>query len=267
MRYVPIGTIISTMFSTPVGAKEKKRLFKAHKKVAKMVADSRQKYIRDNGPSKWSPVKKQLTAILGNKCWYTEAELVGAPLAIDHFRPVVDYWWLAFDAHNFRVSCPYANSPEHNKNHGCAGGKGSNFPLLGAAVRASGKNKLRQERPMILDPCNKADCDLLAFQADGRPILSPKFSTDAIAINRVNESKLLLNLDHPDFNSKREQVYLQIRDDVFIHEQPGASNSTKAKIVWRLETMLKQEAQFSTAARQYLAFHKHLQWVDDLLKC
>ena len=163
------------------------------------------------------------------------------------------------------MPCPYANSPEHNKNHGCAGGKGSNFPLLGAAGRATGKNKLRQERPTILDPCNKADCELLAFQADGRPILSPTFAADGVALNRVNVSKLLLNLDHSDFNSKREQLYHDIARDVSIYEQLPAGSEVRAQVFDRVAAKLKPTAQFCTAARQYLRFHRHLQWVDDLL--
>jgi hypothetical protein len=234
-------------------------------KVAKMAPPLRQDYIRRNGAGKWSPIKDRLTAILGNKCWYTEVELVGAPLAIDHFRPICDYWWLAFDAENYRVSCPYSNSPEHNKEHGCAGGKGSSFPLLGSGTRATGKNKLRLEKPVILDPCSKEDCDLVAFQVDGRPLLNPAYASDPIALRRVEESKILLNLDHPDFNSKREQLCNDIARDVNTYEELNEGSAGRTALREKLQQRLARTAPFSTAARYYLRLRRDLIWVEDLL--
>jgi hypothetical protein len=206
-----------------------------------------------------------MIARVGNKCWYTEVEIVGADLTVDHYRPVRDYWFLAFDPENFRVASPYSNSPHHNPLHGSAGGKGDKFPLLGLGQPATGRNKLRTEKPVILDPCNMEDCDLLAFQADGRPILNPKHSTDSIADRRVDESLPLLNLDHPDFNSKREQLYYNIAEDVKLYEDLPAGGAGRAIINDRLKRKLDPNAEFSTAARYYLKLHRHLDWVEDLL--
>jgi hypothetical protein len=230
-----------------------------------MLPADRQGYIRRNGPGKWSPIKNWLTDKLGKKCWYTEAELVGAPLAIDHFRPVCDYWWLAFDATNYRVACAFANSPEHNKLHGCAGGKGDEFPLLGRGLRATGRSKLRCEKPVILDPCNKADCDLVAFHADGRPVLNPAHAADPIALRRVEESKILLNLDHADFNSKREQLCKEIADDVHAYGELSDGATARTTIEARLKRKLAGDAPFSSAARYYLRLHRHHDWVEALL--
>ena len=85
-------------------------------------------------------------------------------------------------------------------------------------------------RLIILDPCRKADCDLLAFQADGRPILNPAYKGDPIARRRVNESKIVLNLDHPDFNAKREQLYHAIADDVKAFEELPRGSGLRATI-------------------------------------
>jgi hypothetical protein len=234
-------------------------------KLVKMSPGDRQAYIRRIGPRKWSPIKNWLTTKLGKKCWYTEAELVGAPLAVDHFRPVCNYWWLAFAADNYRVSCVYANSPQHNPLHGCAGGKGDKFPLLGLGPRATGRNKLKVEKPLILDPCNESDCDLVAFQADGRPVLNPAHSADPIALRRVEESKILLNLDHPEFNSKREQLCNDIADDVHAYEELPPTAAGRTTISARLKGRLAAHAPFSSAARYYLRLHRHLEWVEALL--
>lgn len=266
MRHIPLKDLITLIFADDDGVKHKKRLFNAHKKLLPKTPADRQIYIRDNGPNKWSPIKNKLTAILGKKCWYTEVELIGAPLTIDHYRPCIDYWWLAFNAENYRVSCPHSNSPEHNAAHGCAGGKGDLFPLLAPEILGTGKNRIRVERPVILDPCRQEDCNLLAFQADGRPILNPAYVADPIAARRVDESMILLNLDHPDFNSKREQLCRNIADDVTMYEDSAEGSTSRVIIHTRMEQRLSIKAEFSTAARYYLKLHRHLDWVEDLLK-
>jgi hypothetical protein len=267
MRHIQLNPLLAQLFADADGQKAKALLDRAHKKLArKRSPKTRKTYIDKNGSGKWKSIKDRLTATFGQKCWYTEVELIGSPLAIDHYRPVCDYWWLAFDAENYRVSCPWANSPEHNAQHGCAGGKGDNFPLLPPALRATRRTELPNEHPIILDPCDAADCDLLAFQADGRPVLNPDFAADATARRRVDESMLLLNLDHSGFNTQREQMCHDIADDVHIHEALPANSAERVTIRTRLESRLAPNAPFSTAARYYLQLHRHLDWVETILQ-
>jgi hypothetical protein len=266
VRHVPLDTLLAQVFADEEGKRVRKRLRRAHKKLVGMPPAKRKAHTDRNGPNKWKPIKDRLTRLLGKKCWYTEVELIGAPLAIDHYRPICNYWWLSFDAENYRVACPWANSPEHNAEHGCAGGKGDNFPLLPPGLPARGKCRLRIERPAILDPCKSSDCDLLAFQADGRPIVSPNFAADAFARQRVEQSTILLNLDHPEFNSKREQLCGDIGTDIRAHEALPANSAERAAIRTRLQGRLAANAPFSTAARFYLKLHRHLDWVEDILR-
>lgn len=265
MRYIFLEPLIEEIFGDEDGSKAKKRLARAHHKVTGMDPDLRHEHIRRNGPNKWSPLKNRLTATLGNKCWYTEAELVGGPLTIDHYRPVCDYWWLAYDAENYRVACPYANSAQHNAEHGCAGGKGDSFPLLAPGQRAKAKGDLGSEAPIILDPCKQEDCDLVAFQTDGRPVLNPQMANVPHAEERVEKSKILLNLDHPDFNSKREQLYRAIAEEVRTHEELPANSELRPSIRTRIADRLAPNAPFSSAARYYVRLHRHLDWVEELL--
>lgn len=265
MRHIDSNILLHLVFSTDAGKEVKARLWRAHKKSAGMAVADRKKHADRNGPNKWTPVKNLVTNQLGLKCWYTEVELIGAPLVIDHFRPVIHYWWLAYDAENYRIACPWANSHYNNPLYGCTGGKGEKFPLLPPGVRAKGKNKLYTERPVILDPCNARDCELLAFQADGRPVLSPVFAGDAVAHHRVEQSKILLNLDHPDFNSKREQICFATEVDVKTHEALPAGSPEQTTIKNRIFARLAPTAPFSTAARFYLQLHRHLDWVETIL--
>jgi hypothetical protein len=266
MRYIALNDLIAEIFADDEGGRVQQRLLTAQRKSDRMAPRLRLGHIRRNGTNKWSPVKDRLTSILGNKCWYTEAELVGAHLTIDHYRPISSYWFLAYEPENYRVACPFANSPEHNLEHGLAGGKGESFPLLPPGRRARVKNSLRIEKPTILDPCNEDDCELLAFQSDGRPVLNPQKANDLTATERVEKSKLLLNLDHPDFNTKREQLYHDIADDVQEYEDLPAGSESRENVRNRMQRRLGRTAPFSTAARYYLQLHRHLDWVDTLLK-
>jgi hypothetical protein len=110
-----------------------------------------------------------------------------------------------------------------------------------------------------------SDCELLAFQADGRPILNPLFAADAVAKQRVDESKLLLNLDHSAFNTKREQLCNDIKNDVQNHEELPEASPQRAVIRASLASRLAITAPFSTAARYYLQLHRHLEWVEEIL--
>ena len=266
MRHIPLDKLLENIFTGADGETVKLRLENAHKKLIKMPPETRSAHIRRNGPNKWKPVKNRLADQLGKLCWYTEVELIGSALVIDHYRPVCNYWWLAYDAENYRVACPWANSPEHNALHGSAGGKGDNFPLLPPAEIATQKDQVLKENPLILDPCNEIDCKLLAFQVDGRPILNPNFANDAVAEYRVDKSVILLNIDHPDFNSKREQLCNSIREDVEIHEDLTADSPKRVLIRNRLQDRLAASSEFSTAARFYLQLHRDLDWVEDILR-
>jgi hypothetical protein len=266
MRHIELESLIKRIFADAAGKKHEKRLLRAHKKLTIMAPPLRQAYLRRNGPNKWSPVKNRLIAVVGEKCWYTEVELVGAPLTIDHYRPICDYWYLALDPENYRIACPFANSPQHNPLYGCAGGKGDRFPLADGGLPAAEKASLGLEKPIILDPCRKQDCDLIAFQADGRPIVNPSYAGDATATRRVEQSNLLLNLDHPDFNSKRERLCHEIAQDVGTYEDLPNSSPFREAIRSGLKAALSAGAPFSTAARYYLKLHRHLQWVEDLLE-
>ena len=265
MRYVCLEELMRSVFAEAGAKKDKRRLNDAHRTASRKAQADRKAYIDARGASKWSPIKNRFTAELGNKCWYTEAELVGASLTIDHYRPKQDYWFLAFKAHNYRVACPFANSPKHNPEYGCAGGKDDQFPLLDPAKKAKDAGSVKDEQPVILDPCNEDDCNFVAFQTDGRPVIHPDFRGDPVAVRRVNESKLLLNLDHPDFNSTREQLNHTISEDVSLVESLPTGAPDRHTLIDRLRDRLSAKGPFSSAARYYLSLHRNLDWVETLL--
>ncbi len=136
-----------------------------------------------NGNTTWRHVKGCLEETSNRKCWYTESKNPGCLYDVDHFRPkarkedgdgVVQYWYwfLAFDPENYRLSCQFSNRLNINPESGLTGGKGDRFPLLGGQAHATTKAEIASENPVLLDPCNSDDCDLLEFQPDGRPVVS-----------------------------------------------------------------------------------------------
>lgn len=266
MRHIDLDQALHEVGKSAEGAAALKTVWNAHKTFAGRDAGGRERYYKNKRHVKWSPLKVVLLNRLGNKCWYTEAKVIGAPLTIDHFRPQTKYWFLIFDSSNYRVACPFVNSDMINPLYGCAGGKGDAFPLLDERTRATGKNAIRAERPLLLDPCDPNDCKLVAFQADGRPKLNPKFNGDQIAAKRVKSSLLGLNLDHPAFNTEREQLYFDIRDKVDEYNDGSTSQRTRDRIILELKGMIDGAAPFSAAARQYIAMFRDSAWVDALIR-
>jgi hypothetical protein len=107
---------------------------------------------------------------------------------------------------------------------------------------------------------------LVAYQADGRPVINPKHANNPRATYRLEESKVLLNLDHPDFNAKREQLFHEISRDVKAYNELPEEATSRRAIYDGLNSRLQPEAPFSVAARYYLAMHREHAWVERLLK-
>ena len=85
-------------------------------------------------------------------------------------------------------------------------------------------------------------------------------------MQRVDESKILLNLDHSAFNTKREQMCNAIREDVLTYQALPVNSPVRAAIPGRLAAMLAPDAAFSTAALDlYVQLHRHLDWVEVIL--
>lgn len=259
MRFVPLSQALRDIAADPGGQRELQALDRAYNRLSGMPDTDRQGYIDSNGIRKWSRLKNRLTTLFGKKCWYSEARLVGAPLTIDHYRPKIHYWWLAFNPDNYRVACPLVNSP------GGEGGKARHFPLLTPGIPAQAPGSIDQGDPVLLDPCRSDDVALLAFQSDGRPVLHPAHASDPIAQHRVAESKILLNLDHPDFNAERAELYHTIQREVAAIEALPIGSVPRQQMQEHLESRMKPDAPYSTAACFYLMPHRHLPWVQEMI--
>jgi len=105
------------------------------------------------------------------KCWYTEAYFSAEYPHIEHFRPKNcarnehwerchdGYWWLAFDIENYRLSKPMPNIR-----------KGTYFPLRERSQAVCEPDRaLSRETPMLIDPTDQHDAQLISFNSLGYP--------------------------------------------------------------------------------------------------
>ena len=268
MRYINIQ---SALHSLPAGATA--ALTKKHQRITN-GNDAIKINTIDSGSSTWTQAKATLERASNRKCWYTESKNAGCVNDVDHFRPKgrianatgsVDYWYwfLAFDPENYRLSCQFANRPNDNPLLGATGGKHHFFPLLNSQAHATNKAGITSENPVLLDPCNQADCDLLQFQPDGRPVVAQAFRTNATACLRVEESKLLLNLDYPTFNEDREQIYNRVKTLVDRGDGYGPGQA-RSDVQDDLRILMHQDSAYSKAAECYIRCFRDRDWVEEL---
>src|SRR5687768_8852784 len=134
----------------------------------------------------WAELKPQLFKIMHGKCWYTESLQVGTDTAVDHFRPKnsvkdvihpekgekhIGYWWRAFDADNYRLSCIVANRARRDVETGLVGGKVDEFPIWSEDERAwTPDDNCDDEQPLLIDPCKSAEVALITFSENGEAV-------------------------------------------------------------------------------------------------
>lgn len=133
--------------------------------------------------SVWSELKPDLEALSDGKCWYTEAKDKVSYWQVDHYRPKSIYPWLAFDWRNMRLAGAVPNISKLN-----------NFPLAEEASRATfGNPSIVNEAPLLLDPTQWGDPDLLSFNGNGEAACA--LPTNEKAQRRVAETVRILELN------------------------------------------------------------------------
>lgn len=271
MRYVDLGAAIASI-PQPV-----RDALQAVDGAMVAKSDAEKSATAKNGNPHWSPIKPMLEAVSNRKCWYTESKNPGCLNDVEHFRPkarVVDrsknvvhwYWFLAFNPINYRLSSQLSNRRNKNTVFGATGGKGNKFPLMPGSAHATNVAGILAELPVILDPCEEADTELLEFQPDGRPVVSVRYAADKDAKYRVEQSKLLLNLDFPTFNEDREALYNKIRKlvergDAYERDGVDAIEDVQNDLC----VLMDPDAEYSKAAECYIRCFRDRDWVEDLI--
>lgn len=196
-------------------------------------------------------LKSDYSNASNDKCWYTEVSFAGQDVHIDHFRPKAEikqylhynyniplatcgYHWLINEPKNYRACCVYANRVTHG------GGKGNYFPLLqNSPLLTQGGNE--QETPLLLDPCDRNDVNLISFM--GNQVICVSSNSDEQL--RVKVSAELYNLNNSVIKAQRNRVW----DDVTKTIQEYQSNDiSQASCLRKLNDAIDRKAPFSACA-------------------
>lgn len=228
----------------------------------------------------WRDLKDALSALFPEKkCWYCESPVDRADNAVDHFRPkgrVSDaanphngYRWLAFDQRNFRYACTFCNSRRKDVVNGTAGGKADRFPLLDEANRLYASGPLNQEKPVLLDPCELHDWELLGCQQEnGKPCPT---SQDPIEHRRAEESIAIYHLDYEPTCKQRHAAAVRLMADVdqakLFFGQPGMDGHFTA-VAKKIRRAIDRKAPFSGDMIFLLKGQRHANhpWIQKLLE-
>lgn len=220
----------------------------------------------------WKKLKPELEGLSNGKCWYCESREKRSDRAVDHYRPKNSvhntehggYWWRAFRADNFRLSCTYCNSRRKDRKGGNTGGKGDFFPLWDEKKRVCDEcddTKCKHEDPLLLDPCKRSDVGLLWFDEDGRAV--PKYSEEdkLHAFKKAEVSIDCYHLNEKEIKEARLGLFHDIKNlirqgDFYFEDalngDPNAENGISETIL-SIEKMQQSEAEFSAFVKAIIA--------------
>jgi uncharacterized protein (TIGR02646 family) len=222
--------------------------------------------------SGWTSLKKWLSDISFGKCWYCERRSPLAEMDVDHFRPKLDltvdrvvvathggYWWLAYDWHNYRLSCQRCNRPNSDEVK-ILRGKWNEFPVRLEAHRAhSPTDPLGAEEPQILDPCVVHDTELLDHYLDGE--VHPRAAQGTWEWKRARYTIDLLNLCDPQTAEDKRSEWQKL--DLLIRCTLDAAGRAELEDI--LTRSLSARSEYATFLRSAIATHRDKEWIEALL--
>ena len=220
----------------------------------------------------WKNLKPELERISFGKCWYCESREKRSDRAVDHYRPKNNvhntehggYWWLAFRADNFRLSCTFCNSRRKDREGGHAGGKADFFPLWDEKKRVCDEgddSKCKHEDPLLLDPCLRSDVGLLWFTEDGRAVAKYSEKDRLHAFKRAEVSIDCYHLNEKEIKEARQGLFHDIKNLIeqgdfyfedYLDGEPNAEKGISDTIL-SLEKMQERDAEFSAFVKAIIA--------------
>lgn len=198
-------------------------------------------------------VKKALEKLFFGKCAYCEGRYSGIhPVDIEHWRPkaevIVDelgkerrygYYWLAADWENLLPSCIDCNRVRTHfdflERKEVTLGKGNWFPLASDTKRAGGINDEKDEKPLLLNPCNDRPENYLEFHEEG--FIKPRLNGE----NQPDE-KALASIRFYALN--RAELVHDRRERILLIKQKMATIRSLAKLFEREAASANQEKFF-----------------------
>lgn len=232
----------------------------------------------------WRDLKDNLAKLSHEKCWYCETKILRSDNAVDHFRPknrVFDasrphngYTWLAFEVSNFRYSCTWCNSHRKDQEHGTSGGKADRFPLIDESKRVYVAGPTDGESPVLLDPIDPEDYELLTFDEAGQPLARYREEDDVRKL-RAEESIKIYHLHEKGLCEERRKLGVKLVSEIqeakrlFIALARGEANlrSSFKNCLKQIRRYLTPDAPYTGFAHAILEGHRDSihTWVDQIL--
>lgn len=251
----------------PIPAKKQSALNRRQNVLANLatVAD---KKIYISGTNTWKLLKGWLSELSYGNCWYCEAKTERATSDVDHYRPKAGitiyrnpiihdgYYWLAYDWSNYRFSCQRCNRPEKDDDK-VLRGKANEFPLCDESLRNSTPTSSNIERPVLLDPCRRADTKELAHLING--FIEPAKKKGSISHERARYTCETLGLNNFGVPQKKREGFEPIR---LLIELVG----NQELVVQLLQKKLNPEkTEYPSFYRAAISTYRDYDWIEALL--
>jgi hypothetical protein len=212
----------------------------------------------DSNSAMWRELKVWLLELSHGKCWFSEAKDCFSHWDVEHYRPKKTskdercstyhgYWWLAFDWRNLRICGNVGNRK-----------KGSFFPLREGCERVAPHGDHRYEQPLLLDPADDDDPNLLFFNLMGEAIPAPHVK-DPWERRRVTYSVERCNLDYPPLADRRKTVWSECWNQIQTylaelakyHADPTNAIAKEGlkSAARRIRSLTRYDKEFSSVAR------------------
>lgn len=174
------------------------------------------------------------------KCAYCEARYYASYADIDHYRPKVTYWWLAWKADNLYFTCPLCNRS----------GKGDAFPLLRGSPLLPEEPPPQTEEPALLDPAVDDPIEHIQYvpirTGTGRHWVPVARNGSARGRATID----VLNLDGHQYQTARDHYVVGTVNPLLaeIEEARTAGADDRLRVAWdRATTLLLQPGQLYAA--------------------
>lgn len=166
----------------------------------------------------WSDLKPILWEKQGQRCAICEKILQDrANSHVEHYRPKVEYWWLAYVPENYYVACAECNSYE----------KGTQFPFATGSLQVSyeTKDKITEEIPLLINPLleNPYQYFKVVFGSHSKTnkniiMLEPLESLDrnSILYQKAIETIKVFNINLAKY--EHDKHYMQIEVNIEFHQ-------------------------------------------------
>jgi uncharacterized protein (TIGR02646 family) len=217
----------------------------------------------------WRELKDNLAKMSSKKCWYCESLQTRSDFHVDHFRPKArvgerndhpGYWWLAFDASNYRLSCTFCNARRVFSES--SGGKGDHFPIEDESCRAmTERDSIIIETPLLLDPTNALDPAMLDFNDEGKAVGNPHLCVpNSFPAEKVENTTHVFHLNERALVDKRKTLNRQLKrsfDDLMkllprLRDGDRHLQDTVEGALGDLLSSVADDAEYSATARAYL---------------